>query len=109
MNTGIGNYKKMTAFRKQGLKVSLGIGGWNEGSTNYSMMASSPDSRRTFIASAVEFLKYVHHSIFNYSPTRYLSIMKGQSFKRNSSLLTIRKFVLATAMIYDLIQRYYIY
>ncbi|XP_011156409.1 probable chitinase 2 [Solenopsis invicta] len=54
---GIGNYRKMTMLRKQGLKVSLGIGGWNEGSANYSMMASSPDRRKIFIASAVEFLK----------------------------------------------------
>ncbi|KAL6259698.1 hypothetical protein P5V15_009613 [Pogonomyrmex californicus] len=54
---GIGNYKKMTALRHRGLKVSLGIGGWNEGSRNYSMMASSSESRRTFIASTVEFLK----------------------------------------------------
>jgi len=51
----------MTAFRKQGLKVSLGIGGWNEGSANYSLMASSSERRRIFIASTVEFLKYVHH------------------------------------------------
>lgn len=54
---GTGNYRKMTAFRKQGLKVSLGIGGWNEGSKNYSIMASSLDRRKIFIASAVEFLK----------------------------------------------------
>jgi chitinase len=56
---GIGNYRKMTAFRQQGMKVSLGIGGWNEGSANYSMMASSPDRRKAFIASSVEFLKYI--------------------------------------------------
>ncbi|XP_029162287.1 probable chitinase 2 isoform X2 [Nylanderia fulva] len=54
---GIGNYRKMTALRKQGLKVSLGIGGWNEGSINYSTMASSSDHRKTFIASTVEFLR----------------------------------------------------
>ncbi|KAG5306552.1 CHIT2 chitinase, partial [Acromyrmex insinuator] len=54
---GRGNYRKMTTLRNQGLKVSLGIGGWNEGSTNYSLMASSPDRRRIFIASTVEFLK----------------------------------------------------
>lgn len=63
MNTGIGNYRKMTALRKQGLKVSLGIGGWNEGSINYSMMASSSDRRKTFIASTVEFLRCVHRNI----------------------------------------------
>ncbi|XP_070162006.1 probable chitinase 2 [Polyergus mexicanus] len=54
---GIGNYRKMTALRKPDLKVSLGIGGWNEGSINYSIMASSSDSRKTFIASTVEFLR----------------------------------------------------
>ncbi|XP_020278606.1 probable chitinase 2 [Pseudomyrmex gracilis] len=53
---GKGNYKKMTDLRKKGLKVLLGIGGWNEGSGNYSIMASSPDRRRTFIDSTVKFL-----------------------------------------------------
>lgn len=50
----------MTALRNPGLKVSLGIGGWNEGSINFSMMASSSDNRKTFIASTVEFLRYVY-------------------------------------------------
>lgn len=56
---GMGNYRKMTAFRQRypGLKISLGIGGWNEGSKNYSTMASSSDRRKTFIASTVEFLR----------------------------------------------------
>lgn len=54
---GIGNYRKMTMLRKQGVKVLLSIGGWNEGSTKYSMMASSADSRKTFIASTVKFLR----------------------------------------------------
>lgn len=53
----------MTALRKPDLKVSLGIGGWNEGSINYSMMASSSDSRKTFIASTVEFLRCVRRHI----------------------------------------------
>ncbi|EFN82567.1 probable chitinase 2 isoform X2 [Harpegnathos saltator] len=55
----IGNYRKMTALRQQypGIKISLGIGGWNEGSKNYSQLASSPERRRTFIASTIEFLK----------------------------------------------------
>lgn len=98
----------MTAFRKQGLKVSLGIGGWNEGSTNYSLMASSPDRRRIFIASAVEFLKYIHHSTFNYSPTLSFHYEKS-ILQAEASLLRIRKFVLVMAMFYDLIQRHYIY
>ncbi|XP_014476739.1 PREDICTED: probable chitinase 2 isoform X2 [Dinoponera quadriceps] len=56
---GIGNYRKMTALREKypGLKVTLGIGGWNEGSIGYSALASSSDRRKIFIASTIAFLK----------------------------------------------------
>ncbi|XP_025265914.1 probable chitinase 2 isoform X2 [Camponotus floridanus] len=54
---GIGSYRKMTMLRQKGLKVLLSIGGWSEGSVNYSMMASSWESRKTFIDSVVKFLK----------------------------------------------------
>jgi chitinase len=55
----IGTYKKMTALKNRypHLKVSLAIGGWNEGSTNYSIMASNPTSRQTFINSASDFIR----------------------------------------------------
>ncbi|XP_012216718.2 probable chitinase 2 [Linepithema humile] len=53
---GVGNYRKMTALHKQGVKVLLGVGGWNEGSANYSKMAASPDSRKAFVASTFKFL-----------------------------------------------------
>ncbi|CAG2120750.1 unnamed protein product, partial [Medioppia subpectinata] len=39
------------------LKALISIGGWNEGSDKYSKMASSPDSRKRFIASVLTFLK----------------------------------------------------
>ena len=35
----------------------IAIGGWNEGSTKYSAMASNPGSRKTFVDSVVRFLK----------------------------------------------------
>ncbi|KAK2577217.1 hypothetical protein KPH14_003365 [Odynerus spinipes] len=56
---GIGNYRKMTALRDKypGLKISLAIGGWNEGSGNYSALVSDMNRRRTFINSVVNFLK----------------------------------------------------
>jgi len=38
------------------LKVTLAIGGWNEGSVTYSKMAKNVTSRATFVKSAVEFL-----------------------------------------------------
>ena len=39
------------------LKVMVGLGGWDEGSIKYSHMASIKARRKTFIQSAVEFLK----------------------------------------------------
>ncbi|XP_012274435.1 probable chitinase 2 [Orussus abietinus] len=58
-NYGKGTYRKMTGLRRQfpGLKVTLAIGGWNEGSANYSALAASPERRNTFVNSVVEFLK----------------------------------------------------
>ncbi|XP_076241035.1 putative chitinase 2, partial [Calliopsis andreniformis] len=55
---GTGNYRKMTQLRKEypHLRVSLAIGGWNEGSKNYSELALSPERRQKFIGSVVEYL-----------------------------------------------------
>ena len=39
-----------------GLKTLLAIGGWNEGSTKYSDMALTKESRATFIQSCVDLL-----------------------------------------------------
>lgn len=51
----------MTNLRKQypGLKVSIGIGGWNEGSKNYSILASDKEKRESFINSVVTFIRYI--------------------------------------------------
>ncbi|XP_043277380.1 acidic mammalian chitinase-like [Venturia canescens] len=43
--------------KNPGVKTMVGIGGWNEGSRKYSIMASSPNSREIFVNSAVKFLK----------------------------------------------------
>lgn len=48
----------MTALKSKNpdLKVTLAVGGWNEGSLNYSTMAQSPDTRRKFINSVVQYV-----------------------------------------------------
>ncbi|KAG7210365.1 hypothetical protein KM043_011900 [Ampulex compressa] len=55
----IGNYRRVTALRQKypGLKVTLAIGGWNEGSKNYSNLAGSATSRKIFVKSVVDFLR----------------------------------------------------
>lgn len=54
-----GGYKRATGLRSRhpGLKVTLAIGGWNEGSANYSELAASPERRRTFVNSALAFIR----------------------------------------------------
>lgn len=54
------NYKRMTELREQypDLNILLAIGGWNEGSKNYSILASSPTRRSTFVKSVLDFLEY---------------------------------------------------
>ena len=42
------------------LTTMIGIGGWNDGSTKYSLMANNSVSRREFINSVVKFLKTYH-------------------------------------------------
>lgn len=51
-------YRRIVALKERypHLKVTIAIGGWNEGSPKYSKMASDPESRKTFITSVVLFL-----------------------------------------------------
>lgn len=59
-NYGKGGYNKMTSLRTlyPHLKISLAIGGWNEGSQNYSLMAGNPSRRSRFVANALAFIRY---------------------------------------------------
>ncbi|KAJ8972352.1 hypothetical protein NQ317_008762 [Molorchus minor] len=56
---GKGGYQRITSLRDRypHLRVSLAIGGWNEGSTNYSRLAADPNKRSRFVASAVDFIR----------------------------------------------------
>ncbi|XP_069676821.1 chitotriosidase-1-like [Periplaneta americana] len=57
-NFGKGNIKKFVTLAKNGgVKALVGIGGWNEGSVKYSLMAASAAGRETFADSAVAFIQ----------------------------------------------------
>jgi chitinase len=58
-NYGKGGYKRLTAYKNthKHLKVLLAIGGWNEGSRNYSDLAGDPHRRRRFVKQASEFVR----------------------------------------------------
>lgn len=57
-NYGRAAYKRVVAFKEKHphLKVTISVGGWNEGSTKYSKLAADPAARKTFIDSVMEFL-----------------------------------------------------
>lgn len=58
-NYGKGGYNRITKLKDRypHLKVSLAIGGWNEGSSNYSMLTADADRRGRFVANAVDFIR----------------------------------------------------
>lgn len=56
---GLAGFKKATSlkYKHPHLKVSLAIGGWNEGSAKYSEMAKDNKARSSFANSALKFLQ----------------------------------------------------
>lgn len=56
---GLAGFRKATDLKKTHphLKVTLAIGGWNEGSQNYSVMARDQHKRKKFAASALGFIR----------------------------------------------------
>lgn len=58
-NGGQNGFAEFNNLRKKnpGVKTLVAIGGWGEGSKNYSQMASSPNSREIFVNSTVAFVK----------------------------------------------------
>ncbi|GAV08067.1 hypothetical protein RvY_17816-1 [Ramazzottius varieornatus] len=58
-NYGLGGYSKVTGLKLQNsrLKVLLSVGGWNAGSLGFSNMVSTKLRRKTFVDSAMKFLR----------------------------------------------------
>lgn len=51
-------YTKVTDFKKDGVKVLLGLGGWNDSADDkYSRLVASKKDRSKFIEHLIEFIK----------------------------------------------------
>jgi len=53
---GYGRFAALKTYNRD-LKTMLAIGGWNEGSTRFSPLVADPERRRTFVISALRFLR----------------------------------------------------
>ncbi|KAB0790753.1 hypothetical protein PPYR_15658 [Photinus pyralis] len=54
---GLDAYARFNKLKKSGVKTIVAIGGWNEGSEKYSLMASTAASRMEFARSVLKFLQ----------------------------------------------------
>merc|ERR1711973_397348 len=51
-------YRKVTEFKKHGIKVTLALGGWNDSKGDkYSRLVNNPDARRKFIEHVIGFIE----------------------------------------------------
>ena len=53
---GYGQFAALKTYNRD-LKTLIAIGGWNEGSKRFSPLVADPKRRRTFIRSAIRFLR----------------------------------------------------
>lgn len=58
-NGGLGNIKKFNALKLKNptLKTLVAVGGWNEGSKRFSMVASDPAKRTRFVEQIIQFIQ----------------------------------------------------
>ena len=56
MAGGYGQFAALKTYNRD-LKTLIAIGGWNEGSRRFSQLVEDPARRRTFIKSAIKFLR----------------------------------------------------
>lgn len=58
-NKGSEGYKGLVALKMRypHLKITIAIGGWNEGSSKFSTMSETPENRAKFINSVLVFLE----------------------------------------------------
>lgn len=51
-------YERVVALKKRGVKVSIGLGGWNDSAGDkYSRLVNNPAKRRKFIFNVLDFMQ----------------------------------------------------
>lgn len=51
-------FEKVVALKNHGIKVLLGLGGWNDSAGDkYSRLVNNPSARRTFVVHAIDFIE----------------------------------------------------
>ena len=71
------------------LKVMIAIGGWNEGSPKYSRLAQSPQKRKQFVRSVVQFLRYFFFEFWE-NLSEFLGNIGLKAFKLKQGMLSYR-------------------
>ena len=58
-NEDLGNYRKFNNLKQKNpfLKTLLSVGGWKQGSLNFSIVAADPTKRAAFLRSSIELLQ----------------------------------------------------
>ena len=93
-STGKRGFLRATELKARNpkLKVTLAIGGWNEGSTKYSKMARDPEKRATFVKSVLKMLRdYNFDGLdldWEYPGIDPIAALQGNGFGLSSSFST---------------------
>lgn len=89
---GKAGYKRIVALKEKypHLKVTLAIGGWNEGSPKYSNMASKPESRAAFIKSVLLMLNNYKFDGLDLD-WEYPTKREGKPYDRENFVLLVKE------------------
>ncbi|KAI8128837.1 putative chitinase 10 [Lucilia cuprina] len=73
VKNGQGNIRKFNdlKLKNSSLKTLLSVGGWNEGSTNFSIVAGDPLKRMRFLHSVIDFLQRHNFNDWEYPNQRH--------------------------------------
>ncbi|XP_062555250.1 probable chitinase 2 isoform X2 [Armigeres subalbatus] len=91
-NNGLGGFEKLVGMRNSNpnLKVMISIGGWSEGSVEYSKLAANSQRRQLFAENALRFLKWYGFDGLDIN-WEYPTQRGGKPYDRENFVLLIRE------------------